>query len=177
MYCNEINIKFPFCSWHCSSMAACKQRQQPNMKTKQRCQICNVYYPISSISRHIKIHSTRKKLKCSHCSSKCIDEFLLRLHVKYTHMKPERVKCPVCNIQIAKGYSMMRHMKLHLRSKFSCHKCNARYSAKSSLLNHIKIRHTSDEKEQCPTCKKHFSVLSISRHIKSHSYRKWIKCG
>ena len=146
------------------------------MGTRQRCPICSAYYSASSITNHIKRHSGRRGHQCSECTAKHFDVFSLRVHVKYTHAKQRREQCPVCKMSVSE-VTMYSHRKLHFkRNQFPCHRCNESYSAKSSLWNHIRTKHTNKGKVQCTVCKRHFSVLSIARHMKSHGERKRIQC-
>ena len=58
--------------------------------------------------------------------------------------------------------------------KYSCNKCNKKFSKEEELMFHEQITHGKDLKYDCKECNKYFSNMEDMRtHLqKKHSYKK-----
>ncbi|MDC0438094.1 MAG: hypothetical protein MUP88_01345 [Nitrosopumilus sp.] len=58
--------------------------------------------------------------------------------------------------------------------KYSCNKCNKKFSKEEELMFHEQITHGKDLKYDCKECNKYFSNMEDMRtHLqKNHSYKK-----
>ncbi|XP_005104490.1 zinc finger and BTB domain-containing protein 49 isoform X11 [Aplysia californica] len=100
-------------------------------------------------SKQASVGSCQEKggLTCPHCPF--FDGFNLRAHMSKYHSQSLPFSCSICG----KGYftspGLNRHMITHQGKQFVCPVCDAKFTQKSSVKNHLKTIHNSS---QCPTC-------------------------
>ncbi|XP_058178460.1 zinc finger and BTB domain-containing protein 41-like [Anopheles ziemanni] len=117
------------------------------------------------------------KCKYDFCDKIFTDLLSMKKHIRKDH------KTFVCNIcgSVRQFYSHYKHhMARHNTSTiFICEYCNAEYSTKQELINHLKVVHIVNPDEEC-TCnvcgvvcrgKYHFN-----RHMKSHNIERKFVC-
>ena len=93
---------------------------------------------------------------------------------------PAQHACRFCG----KVYRRPENAKMHISAvhegrSYMCDKCGNKFSSKSGIERHIKVKHNDIHRHTCTTCGQHFEVknnllIHIDRHngIKSHACAK-----
>ncbi len=109
--------------------------------SKFKCKECGKYFSTNSA---LKIHHLKHqgvKFPCPKCDKVFTSPAYLYTHVKYVHSVTTLKPCPVCKKRVT-DRNLSTHLKLHDtdREVFQCKQCDASFSAKSSLGEHL-LRH------------------------------------
>nr|XP_057934902.1 zinc finger and BTB domain-containing protein 40 [Doryrhamphus excisus]XP_057934903.1 zinc finger and BTB domain-containing protein 40 [Doryrhamphus excisus] len=125
------------------------------------------------------------QLPCPHCSEKLANQRALQRHLTEAHpgsagaKKKKKISCDLCGRTFAHPSGMIYHKRTeHFDEKpFACETCGAKFSATSSLKNHMRL-HTGEKPFRCKHCDMSFSVsAALAYHTKKkHSEGKMYVC-
>ncbi|KAI4463067.1 zinc finger and scan domain-containing [Holotrichia oblita] len=130
------------------------------------CNICLKTYPsFQSLQKHKIVHELlRKRYRCDMCNKSFTTSHLFKIHRNLRHK--EQHKCKICNQVFNLYYSLRRHMYNKHYKPFICETCGLRCSAKSVLVEHIRV-HTGERPFKCEACGKGFAQKStLTVHIR-----------
>ncbi|XP_014879795.1 oocyte zinc finger protein XlCOF19-like, partial [Poecilia latipinna] len=120
--------------------AAESENQNQERRKPFSCETCEKRFTaISTLNRHIRIHTGEKPFSCVTCGKRFSRKQHLTLHMRiHTGEKP--FSCVNCG----KGFSRKQHLTLHMRihtgeKPFSCGNCGKGFSQKLSLTRHMTI--------------------------------------
>lgn len=133
-----------------SNEAETKEHNQSNetvekpQKQQFQCSVCErLLASRGSLSRHKKIHETKRSYVCTTCGKGFNNNTNLLNHKEWTHVDPKDWK--------------------HV-----CQHCNKRFPIKDRLHQHV-VRHMGQEKTQCDLCKRTFNnSVELKAHQRSH---------
>ncbi|CAH1983472.1 unnamed protein product [Acanthoscelides obtectus] len=138
-----------------------------------------------NLARHSMKHN-RAKLTCTKCDELFTKKHLLDNHVLQKHpdlvasMSRKIHECTQCEYKTTRADYLARHMMEHTRTNLACTKCNASFTKKQLLDNHILQKHpeliasVSSKIHECTHCEyktTHASNLAI--HIMKHTGTKF----
>ncbi|XP_059748344.1 transcriptional repressor CTCFL isoform X2 [Bos taurus] len=132
---------------------------------------------ISSVNRHMKIHSTEKPHVCHLCLKAFRTVTLLRNHVN-THTGTRPHKCGDCDMAFVTSGELVRHRRYkHTHEKpFKCSMCKYASVEASKLKRHIRS-HTGERPFQCSLCSyASKDTYKLKRHMRTHSGEKPYEC-
>lgn len=130
------------------------------------CNIClKTYSSLQTLHKHKVVHELlRKRYRCDACNKSFTTSHLFRIHRNLHHK--EQHKCKICNQVFNLYYSLRRHMYNKHYKPFICETCGLRCSAKSVLVEHIRV-HTGERPFKCEACGKGFAQKStLTVHIR-----------
>ncbi|XP_058056172.1 zinc finger protein 677 isoform X1 [Anopheles bellator] len=138
----ERNHKCPYCPAAFVDSSSCKQHINAHTREKMyKCNLCDKEYSSLNVLRnHKDSHSEKKKHVCKTCGNAYRYRAALRRHIK-THTDEPKIKCTKCEMRFYYKGRMLSHLRSHFAPEFSCAICDKRYTKKSSLDTHIKIKH------------------------------------
>ena len=88
------------------------------------------------------ITKSRIRYACDQCEKSFIGPSGLKMHVNAVHLKLELFKCEKCNKSFNTGSNLNRHvLNKHENIRHQCDFCDANYSQKGDLAQHIKKNH------------------------------------
>ncbi|CAH1983460.1 unnamed protein product [Acanthoscelides obtectus] len=142
---------------------------------------------MQALARHIMEH-TGTKLKCTKCDAsfalkQSLHNHIVRKHPEFTASVSSKVReCTHCEYKTIRARDFIGHMMKHTRAKVTCTKCDASFTFKQSLDNHIIQKHpefaasVSCKVHECTHCEyKTTHPGSLNRHIVRHNEAK-LKC-
>ena len=121
----------------------------------------------------IKRHKNFLKTVCPHCDSKFCEPYFRKKHVEFEHEEAAPFKCGFCSTTFHSKQGKVYHESVHHTDqpkKETCSTCGKEFSAKVSLLNHIKYVHSEAKTHSCVACDAKFKQRKDMRvHIlKTH---------
>ena len=132
------------------------------------CRICGKICLMPSSFRDHKYYHGVKKFECGQCRKLFMNASHFNLH-KHFHHRDRLYKCfaSKCKCSYKWLQDLLRHIKVHLSTVYSCTQCLYSNKQKCLLLQHINI-HTDDLPFQCHGCASRFKhVIQCYRHEKS----------
>jgi len=197
-YCTNNNSKKV-----CSKNIKCKKLKKHKRKKIFSCPICcKQFNDQSNCRRHTINHTNTNKFKCRFCAKQLTTQYNLRVHIRL-HTGESPYKCDICHLtfqrndnlskhrkihevvqkaydckdchkQFSNNSTLLRHVRIHqMENIYSCYHCQRPYVWKSSLIVHMKSRHTGKKPYQCHICKKDFfENYVLVRHMKIHKKEK-----
>ncbi|XP_057559039.1 transcriptional repressor CTCFL isoform X2 [Hippopotamus amphibius kiboko] len=153
------------------------------IKTKEvkqafHCDLCTFTSSrISSLNRHMKIHTSEKPHVCHLCLKAFRTVTLLRNHVN-THTGTRPYKCGDCDMAFVTSGELVRHRRYkHTHEKpFKCSMCKYASVEASKLKRHIRS-HTGERPFQCCLCSyASKDTHKLKRHMRTHSGEKPYEC-
>lgn len=150
------------------------------------CGLCQTSYKSNETLRvHMKIHSASLRLICEFCEKCFIRRPLLEKHIKNVHEctnEESNLKCKFCDDLSfsGKGKLEIHVKKYHERVRYSCDFCGNKYMDRSSLKNHITLKHSTEQKNmfQCDECSKSYtSKNSLQIHKRNVHRNINFKCN
>ncbi|CAH1983466.1 unnamed protein product [Acanthoscelides obtectus] len=99
------------------------------------------------IKRHMVTHDTHKHFECTNCEASfktklCLDDHILRKHAEFTDSVSHKIhKCAECEYKTTFPDSLARHIMKHTGTKLMCTKCDASFTTKLRLDNHVLKEH------------------------------------
>ena len=122
-----------------------------------QCPNCDMVFKTRScLKNHIDRRHTIKEFKmCTICDYKTDSKSYMKNHFKRRHTDDTKKACQYCGL-VVKGLN--QHLRLSKcgkevkGKKWSCSQCENFFTLKSSLLNHIKIKHERIRDKHCPEC-------------------------
>ena len=142
-------------------------------KKSKKCNQCDyISSCVSSLRKHLKIHSGEKSNKCSHCDFASYDAGYMREHLN-KHSGEKTNKCDQCEFATSYASNFRRHLKKHSGEKPNkCTQCEFACSLAGNLKTHLKT-HTGDKSNMCSQCDFASSYASaLKTHFKKHSGEK-----
>jgi predicted RNA-binding Zn-ribbon protein involved in translation (DUF1610 family) len=136
--------------YHLDLHRSCKFCRQNRFKTFAE--------TVTEFDSSLKKHEHFLKSVCPHCKNKFCEPYLKKKHVEFEHENAP-FKCDHCATKFhsekAKDYhELVHHSKFHEREK--CKLCDKTFTAKVSLLNHMKYVHSEERMHQCSLCESNF---------------------
>lgn len=130
-----------------------------------QCHMCpETRVPFIRYRQHLLHHDPRKRYKtdlCGTCGTLTAD---LKRHV-LKHQENQFL-CDVCNKTYWSKRNLQEHMRMHIGFKqFVCviEGCNASYTWRYGLTQHISLRHSTDQLHVCGYCGKKYSLAARLR--------------
>lgn len=175
---NPILCTEPGCSARFKSAALLAQHKKRH-QVQYSCSLCPYKTHLAALmTRHNRQHAGEPlHHECSICNTKFEYLGALRTHLERIHNLKEPLQCEFANCD--KRFKTIIGMKKHVREfhykmkqEISCDwpDCNAVFSNKSALSNHMRI-HTNERPYQCTwqDCGKWFRLKeTLKRHTKLH---------
>ncbi|XP_071481347.1 uncharacterized protein [Diadema antillarum] len=146
------------------------------------CNFCKTNVILSSISRHLNMHT--KVRRCKYCYHWYADYDVYRDHLAYCrakHMnklKPENMSyvCEICGKSYQNIARHIRHMHSQLRTSFPCKLCDRSFSSSSNLRRHMES-HSLVKSYTCTVCGRGFSQKNnLQGHMRQHTKEKPFQC-
>ncbi|XP_013824160.2 PREDICTED: transcriptional repressor CTCFL isoform X2 [Capra hircus] len=154
------------------------QKKAKEVKRTFHCDFCKFSSSrVSSLNRHVKIHSTEKPHVCHLCLKAFRTVTLLRNHVN-THTGTRPHKCADCDMAFVTSGELVRHRRYkHTHEKpFKCSVCKYASVEASKLKRHIRS-HTGERPFQCSLCSyASKDTYKLKRHMRTHSGEKPYEC-
>uniref|UniRef100_A0A8C4JYW1 Transcriptional repressor CTCFL-like n=1 Tax=Dromaius novaehollandiae TaxID=8790 RepID=A0A8C4JYW1_DRONO len=132
---------------------------------------------ISSLNRHVKIHSDEKRHVCHLCLKAFRTATLLRNHVN-AHTGTRPYKCSDCDMAFVTSGELARHRRYKhtLEKPFKCSICKYSSVEASKLKRHIRS-HTGERPYACYLCSyASKDTCKLKRHMITHSGEKPYEC-
>ena len=93
---------------------------------EHKCDICEMSFGTKgNLVLHTNTHKKElsdnlkdKKLQCDRCGNSFRDNYTLKKHYDYVHLKLKQLKCDICKIGFTTKSSLMTHIKVH-RKEYS----------------------------------------------------------
>lgn len=155
-----------------SEITSSEQHMRKESEKKYACTICpRSFTRIYGLRAHMERHADVCRHLCPKCGKGFHTSSGLKQHL-HTHKAVGQFKCGICN----KNYKSRQSLKEHFRVAHSsnchlyvCTLCGKSFTAKSTLLAHIKI-HNGARLFACPECPKTYTRASYLRmHKLIHS--------
>lgn len=144
---------------------------------KVTCNICKKEIQKEYLHKHLQIHTTRDKFKCTHCDKDFHSESGLKSHILVVHEGSKTHACETCGKCFANSGNLKVHRNLHSDVRpFICSYCGHGFNQESNLKEHINI-HTGEKPYACKVCSKTFTQSrQLSAHMRIHTRHKPYKC-
>ncbi|XP_014375653.1 transcriptional repressor CTCFL isoform X2 [Alligator sinensis] len=152
--------------------------QQKEEKETFSCVLCTfTCLRMSSLNRHMKIHSDEKPHLCHLCLRAFRTVTLLRNHMN-THTGTRPYKCSDCDMAFVTSGELARHRRYKhtLEKPFKCTLCKYCSVEASKLKRHIRS-HTGERPYHCSLCSyASKDTYKLKRHMITHSGEKPYQC-
>lgn len=132
----------------------CHFNEQHALAKKYKCKYCkDHFYKVHQRARHEQEVHVKVDIVCSLCTRHFLSKKSLRKHFHYIHEDVEKLKCPYCDSELLRGYSLTEHIRtLHLDEKVECDLCGVRYTRKTLLRDHMEIHDSGAKSSRCEIC-------------------------
>ncbi|XP_004925945.1 zinc finger protein 431 [Bombyx mori] len=153
-----------------------KRRQDGSCK----CPVCGrVCINPSTLTIHMRVHSSEKSFSCTVCNSKYKDAGNLKRHMNRKHdpMRQRQFVCENCG----KAFYSKRDVEIHMRTHtgetpYTCNACGKSFTQATSLFRH-RLRHESEKTYSCTICNKLFRTKDgLRNHALVHTSEKKFSC-
>ncbi|KAI4463056.1 deoxynucleoside kinase [Holotrichia oblita] len=144
------------------------------------CNICLKTYPsFQSLQKHKIVHELLRKRcrnlrhkeqhKCKICNQVFNLYYSLRRHMYNKHYKP--FICETCGLRCSAKSVLVEHIRVHTGERpFKCEACGKGFAQKSTLTVHIRCVHETAKPFVCEICGKTFAVNgSLTKHMRVHT--------
>ena len=132
---------------------------------------------VSEIKKKLKVE---RNVQCVTCHKMFMYESELKGHVKAVHLKIKDFVCDNCEKSFSSKSHLNAHLSTHLENNFQCYMCGVKLARKMNLVNHMKSKHTENEKPEkveqswpekifCHHCGK---LFNHSRNLRLHEKRQ-----
>lgn len=125
----------------------------------------------------MRLKKSAKPFECNVCFKRFLSEARLLLHQNYVYRDKNHV-CDKCNAKFTCRGSLLNHLKTHADRTYVCEDCNKSFHTSSTLKSH-RLLHTESKQFKCtaPNCEKSFLRKSdLHIHLVSHSDERPYEC-
>ncbi|KAG9351995.1 hypothetical protein JZ751_023246 [Albula glossodonta] len=144
----------------------------PAVDSSERPHLClecgKTFRLISSLKKHIRIHTGEKPYPCAVCGRRFRESGALKTHQRiHTGEKP--YSCSDCGTSFRHLDGLRKHRRTHTGEKpYVCSVCGKRLSRLQHLKHHQRI-HTGERPCRCPRCHKSFKEpAALRKHLRTH---------
>ncbi|KAJ7996639.1 hypothetical protein DPEC_G00239130 [Dallia pectoralis] len=142
---------------------------EPDNDRPHHCLECGkTFRLISSLKKHIRIHTGEKPYPCGVCGRRFRESGALKTHLRiHTGEKP--YSCPECPKSFRHLDGLRKHQRTHSGDKpYVCAICGKRLSRLQHLKHHQRI-HTGEKPCSCPFCNRTFKEpAALRKHVRTH---------
>ncbi|XP_054481126.1 zinc finger protein 345 [Anoplopoma fimbria] len=142
---------------------------EPALDRPHHCLECGkTFRLISSLKKHIRIHTGEKPYPCAVCGRRFRESGALKTHLRiHTGEKP--YSCSECGNCFRHLDGLRKHRRTHTGEKpYVCAICGKRLSRLQHLKHHQLI-HTGERPCCCPFCNRTFKEpAALRKHIRTH---------
>ncbi|KAL6098518.1 uncharacterized protein ACO6RY_17633 [Pungitius sinensis] len=142
---------------------------EPSLDRPHHCLECGkTFRLISSLKKHIRIHTGEKPYPCTVCGRRFRESGALKTHLRiHTGEKP--YSCSECGNCFRHLDGLRKHRRTHTGEKpYVCAICGKRLSRLQHLKHHQLI-HTGERPCCCPFCNRSFKEpAALRKHIRTH---------
>ncbi|CAH0402773.1 unnamed protein product [Chilo suppressalis] len=148
-----------------TEITATEQPQRKERDKRYSCAVCSKSFTrIYGLKYHMNKHTGARKYLCSKCGKHFLTSNGLRQH-SISHKEVAQYKCGFCNKTYKSRQSLKEHFRVahsSNRKLFVCVTCGKSFTAKSTLMMHIRS-HNGEKKFACPNCPKTYTRASYLR--------------
>nr|XP_046173271.1 zinc finger protein 32-like [Oncorhynchus gorbuscha] len=141
----------------------------PDADRPHHCLECGkTFRLISSLKKHIRIHTGEKPYPCGVCGRRFRESGALKTHLRiHTGEKP--YSCSECPKIFRHLDGLRKHQRTHTGDKpYVCAICGKRLSRLQHLKHHQRI-HTGEKPCICPFCNRTFKEpAALRKHVRTH---------
>uniref|UniRef100_A0A667WPV0 Si:ch1073-224n8.1 n=1 Tax=Myripristis murdjan TaxID=586833 RepID=A0A667WPV0_9TELE len=142
---------------------------EPSGDRPHHCLECGkTFRLISSLKKHIRIHTGEKPYPCGVCGRRFRESGALKTHLRiHTGEKP--YSCSECGNSFRHLDGLRKHRRTHTGEKpYVCAICGKRLSRLQHLKHHQLI-HTGERPCCCPFCNRSFKEpAALRKHVRTH---------
>ncbi|KAM4546427.1 uncharacterized protein V3H82_020220 [Fundulus diaphanus] len=142
---------------------------EPSIDRPHHCLECGkTFRLISSLKKHIRIHTGEKPYPCAVCGRRFRESGALKTHLRiHTGEKP--YSCSECGNCFRHLDGLRKHRRTHTGEKpYVCAICGKRLSRLQHLKHHQLI-HTGERPCCCPFCNRTFKEpAALRKHVRTH---------
>uniref|UniRef100_A0A8C6L491 C2H2-type domain-containing protein n=1 Tax=Nothobranchius furzeri TaxID=105023 RepID=A0A8C6L491_NOTFU len=143
--------------------------REPSADRPHHCLECGkTFRLISSLKKHIRIHTGEKPYPCGVCGRRFRESGALKTHLRiHTGEKP--YSCSECGNCFRHLDGLRKHRRTHTGEKpYVCAICGKRLSRLQHLKHHQLI-HTGERPCCCPFCNRTFKEpAALRKHVRTH---------
>ncbi|KAM4803962.1 uncharacterized protein ACH125_026950 [Urocitellus parryii] len=142
-----------------------------------KCEECGKSFNnCSTISKHLRWHSSEKPYKCQECEKK-FKNFSTLTQQQRIHMGEKPHICEECGKGFTKRRQLTQHQRIHSGEKpYKCEICGKAFNKRSHVTQH-QSTHTGEKPYKCEECGKGFTQRAyFTLHYSIHTGEKPYKC-
>ncbi|TMW43669.1 hypothetical protein DOY81_011255 [Sarcophaga bullata] len=137
---------------------------------KIKCDLCQI--PLENFMA-LREHFEVEHKQCGYvrCCKRTLHSRASLVEHLYGHIKPDYLKCKVCDKVYKSRYNLIAHSRTHgdKSELLKCDKCSKSFTTPSILKHHIESVHQNKFVQICEICGKSLRCLnSFEQHMKNH---------